>query len=138
MSLYDKICINCGKPFVAKHALTQYCSYNCKKQSWNHTRKEKRKQYLLNRTAVCSVCGKTFSVPYTGKSGRAPSTCSDECRQLLKERREQNQAKQKHKHGPTLMDRYAEARKRGETNLSYGYWVVEQEKKEAEHEQAAI
>lgn len=125
MPLYDKICMNCGKPFVAAHALAQYCSYDCKKETWNRTRKEKRKQYLLNRTAVCSVCGKEFHVEYTGKPGRVPSTCSDECRQLLKERREQNQAKKAHKKGPTLMDRYAEARKRGETHKTYGNWVAE-------------
>ena len=72
----EHVCVVCGKTFMGIRQ-AKYCSNACKSA-------DRRKQGLNNEERVCEVCGKSF---ITDKYRKA-STCSRQCRGILKWRRQ--------------------------------------------------
>lgn len=59
----EKICLTCGKVFVAKDNRTKYCSAECRYRYWRPGKKSvtKTKKETVVYNKQCAICGADFS-----------------------------------------------------------------------------
>ena len=71
-----KICVTCGKEFIAKSNGQKYCSEDCKLiHKYNSETKRIRRAVIGINFKKCVACGKFFEPKFRGEK-----FCSDKCR----------------------------------------------------------
>lgn len=68
-----KVCVCCGKKFIASHAKQQCCSVECKHEYFGRQK---------TITVRCAWCGKNMQDKYIHARMHKAAFCSDECRRL--------------------------------------------------------
>jgi endogenous inhibitor of DNA gyrase (YacG/DUF329 family) len=137
-----KTCVICGKAFYSHIANQITCSPACSNERKKQTEADRRaKKPKERKEKVCPECGKIF-VPESPQRMYCSKRCQDRHRKKAIYNRYEKKpvrAKKPKEKRPavSLMDRWATAFKRGETNKTYGGWVAdlylaEQKQKEAQ------
>lgn len=70
----ERVCVQCGKPFVATYDAQACCGNDCANEKANKTKKGQRDTSIVK---ICVICGQEFS-PYKGKHTQV--TCSPYCK----------------------------------------------------------
>ena len=79
MAQIKKICIICGKEFIAKSKKAKYCSYECKYENYklNHPKKVFKK--------ICPTCNKEFIANF-----HAQKYCCKKCQDIIENEKARN------------------------------------------------
>lgn len=76
--MYEKVCENCGKPFITDKSNKRFCCRNCKNKNKNKRIRKWIRYDNVEYTTECKICGKTFTTKYSDK------IYCDDCKQEVK------------------------------------------------------
>ena len=76
--MYEKVCENCGKPFITDRSNKRFCCRNCKNKNKKKRIRKGIRYDNIEYITECKVCGKTFVTNYSDK------VYCDDCKQEVK------------------------------------------------------